>query len=221
MSKRIRVSIISSLTSLFTIAGVVSSPTATWARPAPFHPPHPHHHHPHQQPHRHPSAPQGTDAPERPSDEAPTRTAPPPPARTVQCKTEVNKKALIRAIGAVAPTFHTKALVHKVNAGNTYNCLVYWVQVRANDGSEDTPLNIDTHPSQILFFKKDVFVRTATPEPRRFMNVIGMNGSTVEVLFRTHKLGDKPLEPSIKRTVRYTIGRKKPIIALDPIPAPD
>ncbi len=99
----------------------------------------------------------------------------------------------------------------ETSRGHTPNCRVNWVVVNAGDASDS--------PQQVLFFDRNNS-RSATPEPRPYINVTTLGDDTATVQYQWRQGQDAACCPTGIGTVRFRIGEDGKIKALDPIPNP-
>ena len=99
---------------------------------------------------------------------------------------------------------------HETGRGHATECRLYWVQV--GTGSDSAT------PQHVLFFDRNTFLGTATPNPRPYTNVVTSGPNMVTVQYQWQQPNDQPGLPTGIAQVRFQLDRDDKMKALDPIP---
>jgi hypothetical protein len=101
---------------------------------------------------------------------------------------------------------------HENGRGHTKDCRLHWVQVSAASGS--------AAPQHVLFFDRNTFISTATPNPRPYTTVAMLGRDMVIVQYQWQQPTDQPDRPTGIAQVRFQLDPDGRMKALDPVPHP-
>jgi hypothetical protein len=95
--------------------------------------------------------------------------------------------------------------------GHTYNCRLYWVQVKPSNGTAASA-------EQLLFFDRNTSLGTPTLNPKPYTRVFSVTDDAVRVQYQWLVAGDSACCPTGIGTVQYQIGADGKLQARGPIP---
>lgn len=116
----------------------------------------------------------------------------------------------VSAAIAALPLAGGGATWREVGSGHTTNCRLYWVQVSAGNAPDAL--------QHLLFFDRNTYLGTATPNPRPYTTVIRSRQDTVMVQYQWQQANDEPGRPTGIGQVRYQLGPDGKLKALDKVP---
>ena len=136
--------------------------------------------------------------------------SPPPLAHQTCTQTDGPSPAAVQQAIAGLPQSGGAPWVER-SRGHSGDCALSWVEVTTDKATASTP-------AQVLFFGRDTFLGTPTPEPKPYITVVasGKNNVTVQYQWRQ---GDEPnCCPTGIGSVRFQLDKAGTLEALDPIP---
>ena len=95
--------------------------------------------------------------------------------------------------------------------GYSRDCRLHWVQVSPSGATASSP-------GQVLFFDRNNYLGTPTPDPKPYLTVLAAGDDTVTLQYQWLQ-GDEPnCCPTGIGTVRFTVGEDGRLKSLDPVP---
>jgi LppP/LprE lipoprotein len=136
--------------------------------------------------------------------------APPPLAHETCTEADGPSVAAVRRAIAGLEPIDGRAWVER-SRGSSGNCALSWVEVAAEKATASTP-------AQVLFFDRDTFLGTPTPDPKPYITVVASGQDNVTVQYEWLQ-GDEPdCCPTGTGSVRFRLDRDGRLTALGPIP---
>ena len=95
--------------------------------------------------------------------------------------------------------------------GNSGNCTLSWVEVTTDKATASAP-------AQVLFFDRDTFLGTPTPDPKPYLTVVVSGEDIATVQYQWLQGNDPDCCPTGIGSVRFQLDKDGTLEALDPIP---